>query len=205
MRTAPAPEEELPAGEDEHGAAVFCRVEDRFLQASVEREQGGWDDRFRDRIMFPIQMVTTSAAAFLLSMADSYPLFLLAALGYYTGTLTLAGLTEIDPAFRDGLLGLDAFSHIIVCYWLHENDTPAGRSRLQLRPRKNPANPLTGVFATHSPRRPNPIAMTLCRLVRVEGTTLHIEDIDAFDGSPVIDIKCYIPYDRREIQLPDWV
>jgi tRNA-Thr(GGU) m(6)t(6)A37 methyltransferase TsaA len=114
---------------------------------------------------------------------------------------------EIDPTFRDGLLGLDAFSHIIVCYWLHENDTPAGRSRLQVHPRKNPANPLTGVFATHAPMRPNLIALSRCRVLSIEGCTIRIDKIDARHGSPVIDIKCYIPHplESSQIRLPEWV
>ncbi|HSO21102.1 MAG TPA: TrmO family methyltransferase, partial [Desulfosarcina sp.] len=58
---------------------------------------------------------------------------------------------ELDPALRAGLLGLEEFSHVVVCYWFHENDTAQNRSRLQVHPRKNPANPLTGVFATHAP------------------------------------------------------
>jgi len=117
-------------------------------------------------------------------------------------------LIEIDPAFRDGLLGLDGFSHIVVCYWFDRNDTPEARSVLRTRPRANPANPLTGVFATHSPRRPNPIAISLCRLLAVEGTTLTVDRIDALDGTPVIDIKCFIPSTRfaqETVRVPDWV
>ena len=112
---------------------------------------------------------------------------------------------ELLPAYREGLLGIEGFSHIIVCYWLHGNDTKKGRSVLQVHPRGDTANPLTGVFATHSPVRPNPLALSLCAIERVEGTSLVITEIDAFDGSPVIDIKCYIPYDRREVRVPDWV
>ena len=114
---------------------------------------------------------------------------------------------DVDPALKDGLLGVEGFSHIVVCYWFHENDNPEGRSRLQVHPRKDPANPLTGVFATHAPVRPNPIALSVCRIIAVDATTLWIEEIDAHDGSPVIDIKCYIPnrLDPATIRLPDWV
>ncbi|MGB5987979.1 MAG: TrmO family methyltransferase, partial [Desulfobacterales bacterium] len=62
---------------------------------------------------------------------------------------------DIHPQFEAALLGLDQFSHIWVLYWFHNNDTPEKRSTLQVHPRANPANPLTGVFATHSPVRPN--------------------------------------------------
>jgi tRNA-Thr(GGU) m(6)t(6)A37 methyltransferase TsaA len=114
---------------------------------------------------------------------------------------------DIDPRFEDGLLGLDSFSHIIVCYWFHENDTPAARARLQVHPRKNPDNPLTGVFATHAPVRPNLIALSRCRVLSVDACTINIDAIDARHGSPVIDIKCYIPHplDPSQIRLPDWV
>lgn len=114
---------------------------------------------------------------------------------------------EIDPAVGDGLLGLDGFSHIIVCYWFDENDNPDDRRRLRVHPRKNPSNPLTGVFATHAPVRPNLIGITVCRVIFVAGTTIRIDGIDARHGSPVIDIKCYIPekLDPKEVRLPDWV
>ncbi len=99
---------------------------------------------------------------------------------------------EVEERYQDALLGLEGFSHIHVMYWFHENDTPELRNTLQVHPRKNPANPLTGVFATHSPLRPNPIALTLCRILSIQGTTIDVEELDARDGSPLIDIKCYI-------------
>ena len=115
--------------------------------------------------------------------------------------------TRVDlfPKYSDGLLGIEGFSHIIVCYWLHENDNQEGRSTLRVHPRGDATNPLTGVFATHSPRRPNPIAISICALERVADSTLYIDEIDAFDGSPVLDIKCFIPLDDRHARVPDWV
>ena len=114
---------------------------------------------------------------------------------------------EIHEPFKDGLLGLAGFSHINVFFWFHENDTDAGRSVLQVHPRKNPENPLTGVFATHSPMRPNLIGLTRCRVLGIEGTRIELETIDARDNTPVIDIKCYIPLDGgdSEVTLPEWV
>ena len=114
---------------------------------------------------------------------------------------------DIDPALRDGLLGLEGFSHIIVCYWFHENDNPDQRNVLRVHPRKDAANPLTGVFATHSPARPNLIGMTTCRVISITNTIIRIDEIDARDGSPVLDIKCYIPdkLDPSEITVPEWV
>ena len=114
---------------------------------------------------------------------------------------------EIFDDYTDALLGLDGFSHIVVLYWFDQNDTSEKRRVLQVHPRKDPRNPLTGVFATHSPQRPNLIGLTVCKIISIHGDSIEIEDIDALDGSPVIDIKCYIPGAVREddVRLPDWV
>ena len=114
---------------------------------------------------------------------------------------------EIFAPYADALLGLAGFSHIQVLFWFHKNDTAKRRKTLRVHPRKDKNNPLSGVFATHSPLRPNPIGLTLCQIKSIEGLQIKIEDIDAFDGTPVIDIKCYIPSSVAEstIRLPDWV
>ena len=112
---------------------------------------------------------------------------------------------EIFVDYVEGLMGLEGFSHIHVFYWFDQNDTPAKRQTLQVHPRKDPRNPLTGVFATHSPRRPNLIALTRCKIGAIADNVITIDDIDAYDGTPVIDIKCYIPHDDDVIRLPDWV
>ena len=114
---------------------------------------------------------------------------------------------EIFDEYTDALLGLDGFSHLYVFYWFHQNDTPDKRQILRVHPRRDQNNPLTGVFATHSPLRPNPIALTLCRISAVRGNQIEIDEIDAHDGSPVIDIKCYIPgsVSDADVRLPDWV
>ena len=113
---------------------------------------------------------------------------------------------EIHPQFEAALLGLTQFSHIWVLYWFHENDTPDQRRTLQVHPRGNPDNPLTGVFATHSPVRPNLIALTRCRLLAVQGRTLTVDGLDARDRSPVIDIKSYFPPDieGETVRTPSW-
>lgn len=114
---------------------------------------------------------------------------------------------EVDEKYKDALLGLEQFSHIDVFYWFHENDNTAGRGILRVHPRGDSANPLSGVFATRSPRRPNPIAVTRCRIKSVSGSTIAIDAIDARDQSPLIDIKCHIPYrgETENILLPDWL
>lgn len=115
---------------------------------------------------------------------------------------------EIDDEYTNGLLGVDGFSHLMVCYWFHENDTPEKRNVLQIHPKRNKKNPLTGVFGAHLPMRPNLIAISFCRKLAMEKNTIFIDRIDAFDGSPVIDIKPYIPVDAlmsEDIKVPDWV
>jgi tRNA-Thr(GGU) m(6)t(6)A37 methyltransferase TsaA len=114
---------------------------------------------------------------------------------------------EIFEEHREAMLGLEGFSHIQVLFWFHENDTPELRRTLRVHPRKDPANPLTGVFATHSPKRPNLIGLTRCRITRIEGRRIWIDAIDARDGTPVIDIKCFIPDAEplADVRLPEWV
>ena len=114
---------------------------------------------------------------------------------------------DIDMKYTEAILGLEGFSHIVVLYWFHKNDTPNNRKMLQVHPKANPKNPLTGVFATHSPRRPHLIALSICEIIRIEENVIYIDKIDALDGTPVIDIKCYIPSTRpnKNIRVPDWV
>jgi len=113
---------------------------------------------------------------------------------------------EIYDKYKDALLGLEEFSHIYVFYWFHENDTPQQRSILQVHPRNDRRNPLTGVFATHSPVRPNLIALTLCRIVSVSENMIAIDGIDAHDGTPVIDIKSYNARNEAKppFRTPEW-
>ena len=118
-----------------------------------------------------------------------------------------AASIEIFSDYSDALLGLDGFSHILVFYWFDQNDTAEKRRVLQVHPRKDRRNPLTGIFATHSPQRPNLIGLTVCEIISIHGNTIEIDNIDAFDGSPVIDLKCYIPgsIGEKDVRLPDWV
>ena len=114
---------------------------------------------------------------------------------------------EIQKKFKAALLGLDQFSHIYVLYWFHENDTPQRRSILQVHPRNDKRNPLTGVFATHSPARPNLVALTTCRVVAIRENMIEIDRIDAIDGTPVIDIKSYNSKNEAipPFRVPEWV
>ena len=114
---------------------------------------------------------------------------------------------EIFPDFRDALLGLHGFSHIIVLYWFDKNDSPEKRAILRVHPRKDPKNPLTGVFGTRSPVRPNLIAFSVCKIKTVDKGSIIIQEIDAFDQTPVLDIKPYLPHSDLipDATVPKWV
>ena len=96
---------------------------------------------------------------------------------------------EIEPQYQPALLGLDDLDAIWVLYWFDRNDSPERRSILQVHPRRDPNTPLRGVFATRAPVRPNLIALSRCRILSVEGTTIEVDGIDAFADTPVLDIK----------------
>jgi len=95
----------------------------------------------------------------------------------------------VDKKYQAGLLGLEQFSEVWVLYWFDRNDTPEKRSILQVHPRGNKDNPKRGVFATHSPVRPNLIAMSRCKIISVKDNVIEIESIDAFPDTPVLDLK----------------
>jgi tRNA-Thr(GGU) m(6)t(6)A37 methyltransferase TsaA len=110
----------------------------------------------------------------------------------------------IDEALTESLDNLDEFSHIIVIYWIHRSRRPAPR---KVRPMGNPDHELMGVFATRSPDRPNPVGKSTVRLLEKRDNVLKVQGLDAIDGSPVIDIKPYIPgYDSPEdAKAPPWM
>ena len=95
----------------------------------------------------------------------------------------------VDKKYQPGLLGLEKFSEVWVLYWFDRNDTPEKRSTLQVHPRGNKNTPKRGVFATHSPVRPNLIAMSRCKIISVKDNVIEIDGIDAFPDTPVLDLK----------------
>jgi tRNA-Thr(GGU) m(6)t(6)A37 methyltransferase TsaA len=112
----------------------------------------------------------------------------------------IAGRVDVDSAYAEGLVDLEGFSHIWLIYLLDR----AGRPRLTVKPFLEDVP--HGVFATRAPCRPNPIGMSVVRLVRREGCTLHVEDVDILDGTPLLDIKPYVGrFDRRDDIRCGWV
>ena len=111
----------------------------------------------------------------------------------------------VDSSLTEALDNLEEFSHIIVLYWMHRADNEA------LPPKVHPMGrgelPLVGFFATRSPNRPNPVGKTTVRLIERNGNILKVKGLDAIDGTPVIDIKPYIPgYDSAtDARVPPWI
>lgn len=115
---------------------------------------------------------------------------------------------KIDASYIKGLKGLEGFGHVNVLWWFSECDDSKSRSVLELeRPYRN-APEIVGVFASRSPQRPNPIALTASEVLDIdyEMGEIHVSFIDAADGSPVLDIKPYIPsFDRiANPKVPQW-
>ncbi len=112
----------------------------------------------------------------------------------------------VNEDLKGILDGIEEFSHLTVLFW---GDQVLGEKRFitRVHPLGNPAFPLTGVFATHSPVRPNPILMTVVKLLERNGNVLKVSGLDALDGSPLLDIKPFnSTYDNIEaLKLPDWM
>jgi tRNA-Thr(GGU) m(6)t(6)A37 methyltransferase TsaA len=106
----------------------------------------------------------------------------------------------VDARYEAALQDLESFSHVIVLYVFDESTgwSPLVRTPWEEKPH--------GLFATRSPNRPNPVGMTVVRLLRREGAVLHVAGLDAFDGTPVLDLKPYVPgVDRIEDATEGWM
>jgi tRNA-Thr(GGU) m(6)t(6)A37 methyltransferase TsaA len=110
------------------------------------------------------------------------------------------GTIELHPAYAEGLKDLEGFSHIILLYHFHLSK---GCS-LRVKPFLDKA--MHGVFATRAPRRPNPIGLSVVKLLGIEGRTLHIEEVDIVDGTPLLDMKPYVPeFDVKRAKRIGWL
>jgi len=104
----------------------------------------------------------------------------------------------------EALEGLEEFSHLFVLFWLHEMSDEDKRI-MKVHPRGRGDMPLLGIFATRSPHRPNPIGLTRVKLLGVEGNVVTVQGLDAYDGTPVLDIKPFDSWDiTKDFRVPEW-
>jgi tRNA-Thr(GGU) m(6)t(6)A37 methyltransferase TsaA len=116
------------------------------------------------------------------------------------GAKGVTGTIDIDPAYAEGLTDLDGFSHIILIYHFHRSPG------YELRVKAFLDDELHGVFSTRAPSRPNPIGISTVKLIRIEGCTLHIKEVDILDSTPLLDIKPYVPeFDVRSADRTGWL
>ncbi len=101
---------------------------------------------------------------------------------------------EILPQYEEAIHGLEEYSHLILLVWFHKSDNEKDRSLLKVHPRHNKDNPLTGIFATRAPVRPNPVALFIPSIISIDKNIIRVSKTEAFDGTPVIDIKPYLPH-----------
>jgi tRNA (adenine37-N6)-methyltransferase len=115
-------------------------------------------------------------------------------------------LIVLDKKYQEGLLGLEQWSHVQVIWWFDKNDTPQKRAILQVHPRGDKNNPPTGVFACRAPVRPNLIALSLCKILSLKDNVVEVENIDAFENTPVLDLKPFAPGvdSASNVKVPDW-
>ena len=116
-----------------------------------------------------------------------------------TAAVGVPGRIELDAGFLEGLADLDGFSHLILLYHLHL----VSAARLAVTPFLDDRP--HGIFATRSPARPNPIGLSTVRLVAITGSIIEVEDVDMVDGTPLLDIKPYVPaFDERHDVRVGW-
>lgn len=104
----------------------------------------------------------------------------------------------------EALEGVEEFSHLFVLFWLHEM-SDEDRKLMKVHPRGRSDMPLLGIFATRTPHRPNPIGLTRVKLLKIEANVVTVQGLDAFDGTPVLDIKPFDSWDTTDdYKVPDW-
>jgi tRNA-Thr(GGU) m(6)t(6)A37 methyltransferase TsaA len=116
------------------------------------------------------------------------------------GAKGIRGMVEIVPEYTKALKDLDGFSHIILLYHFHESSTCSLTVVPFLHDKPH------GVFATRAPNRPNPIGISIVELERIENNIIHVINVDILDGTPLLDIKPYIPeFDHQEKTRSGWL
>ena len=103
-------------------------------------------------------------------------------------------VVQLDEDLATGLSGIEPGQAVVIVFAFHQSGPFMKEEHLRQHPEGDPARPLRGVFALRSPYRPNPLGMTTARVLEVEGNRLIVSGLDAFDGTPVLDIKLYTPW-----------
>jgi tRNA-Thr(GGU) m(6)t(6)A37 methyltransferase TsaA len=117
-----------------------------------------------------------------------------------TGAMGINGRIEVFPQYTAGLADLSGFSHIFILYHFHL----ARKYSLEVKPYLDGHK--RGLFATRAPSRPNPIGLSVVRLIGITDGTLQIQDVDMVDGTPLLDIKPYIPeFDVHKADQIGWI
>jgi tRNA-Thr(GGU) m(6)t(6)A37 methyltransferase TsaA len=117
-----------------------------------------------------------------------------------SGALGIKGTVELFREYSAGLKDIDGFSHIILIYHFHLSRGYALETRPFMEEETH------GIFAMRAPARPNPIGISVVRLIGIEDNILHIEDVDIVDGTPLLDIKPYVPdFDWHEAERTGWL
>ena len=117
-----------------------------------------------------------------------------------SGAIDVNGTIILEPQYEAGLCDLDGFSHILLLYHFHLSTG----YRLRVTPFLDTGE--RGLFATRTPRRPNPIGLSIVRLNGIDRLTLHVKDVDMADGTPLLDIKPWVPgFDVRENARAGWL
>jgi tRNA-Thr(GGU) m(6)t(6)A37 methyltransferase TsaA len=117
-----------------------------------------------------------------------------------TGAAGVQGRLEILPEFSEGLQDIEGFSHLILLYHFHHVQAASLTVTPFLDSRSH------GVFATRAPKRPNPIGLSVVRLLSREDNILHVENVDLLDGTPLLDIKPYVPeFDHLPVERVGWL
>ncbi|MHA1219448.1 MAG: tRNA (N6-threonylcarbamoyladenosine(37)-N6)-methyltransferase TrmO [Candidatus Heimdallarchaeaceae archaeon] len=116
---------------------------------------------------------------------------------------------ELDKKYAPAIKELNHFSHVQVLWWADKHDDEKSRNIMQTTPPYGENPPVTGVFATRAVYRPNPIGLTVAKVEEVNVTDgiLKVQNLDAYDGTPVIDLKAYFPScDRvKDASIPEWI
>jgi len=112
----------------------------------------------------------------------------------------------LDEALADGMDGIEAFSHVLILYWMHRA-AEAEPVRMRRRPQGRQDMPEVGIFAQRARHRPNPIGVTAVELLRREKNRLVVRGLDAINGTPVLDVKPYVPqFDAvKSPRVPAWI